>query len=90
MHERLEGRGQLESWERPEKKIPVEYLFDITTDILARPGFPAVATRKHSKGSIHAISGESISQGYHRLFAEDGEILKVQNVGLDYWAILAS
>jgi hypothetical protein len=89
MRERIEGRGQLESWERPEKKIPVEYVFDIITDVLARPGFPPVATKKHSEGRIHSVAGESITQGYYRLFAEDGEILKVQNVGLDYWSISA-
>ena len=90
MHERLEGRGQLENWERPEKKIPVEYVFDVTTDILARPGFPPVATRRRSEGRIQTLAGESITKGYYRLFAQDGEILKVQNIGLDHWAILAS
>ncbi len=56
MYEKIEGRGQLESRERPEKKIPVSYAFEITTDILARPGFPRAATRKDSIGKIDALS----------------------------------
>lgn len=90
MRERIEGRGQLENWERPEKKIPVSYRFDITTDIVARPGLPRVAAHMHSTGKIEALSGQPLAGGHHRLFASDGEILKVENVGLGDWVILAS
>jgi len=88
--ETLEGQGQLESWEHPENRIAVEYRFDITTEILERPGFPRVATRRHSSGTVRAITGESLSEGYFRLVGSDGEILKVKNMGLAMWAILAS
>ncbi len=87
MHEKVEGRGQLESWERPEKKIPVSYMFDISTEILDSEG---LAVRRDSMGKIEALTGESIAEGYYRLFASDGEILKVKNVTLGHWVILAS
>jgi hypothetical protein len=86
--EKKEGRGQLESWDRPDKKLPVAYAFDITTDIVARPGVPRVAARSHSMGKITALTGESIAEGSYQLFASDGEILKVKNVGLGQWVIL--
>ena len=88
--EKMEGRGQLETWENPEKRIPVAYTFDITTEILARPGFPHVVTRRNSIGKIRGLAGEAIAEGYYRLVASDGEILRIQNVGLGQWVILAS
>jgi hypothetical protein len=90
MYETIQGQGQLESWDRPEKKIPVSYRFDITTNILERPGFPRVATHRDSRGTVRSLSGESLSQGEYRLFASNGEVLKVQNIGLEEWVILAS
>jgi hypothetical protein len=90
MQERIRGQGQLEDWDLPTTKRSVSYLFDITTDVLARPGFPPVTTRRHSLGRISAVTGDSIREGYYRLYASDGEILKVQNVGLGQWVILAS
>ena len=80
MHEKVEGRGQLEGWERPEKKIPVSYMFDISTEILDSEG---LAVRRDSMGKIEALTGESIAEGYYRLFASDGEILKVKTVSSD-------
>lgn len=90
MHETIEGCGQLENWESPEKRIPVSYRFDITTDLVDSPGLPRVAARRHSIGKINSLTGEPLTAGYHRLLASDGEILKVKNVGLAHWVILAS
>jgi len=90
MNERIQGRGELESWESPGNRSQVDYVFDITTDFLSRPGFPRVATRKHSMGKITTLTGEAIASGYYRLFASDGEILKVENLGMGEWVILAS
>jgi hypothetical protein len=87
MHEKIEGHGQLENWERPERKIPVSYAFDLTTEILDSEG---LAVRRNSMGRIQALTGESIAEGYYRLFGSDGEILKVKNLGLGQWGILAS
>jgi len=91
MLEAIEGRGKLEDWDVPKVQMPVVYRFQIRTEILNRAGFPPVAARKHSIGLVQTLSGDCISgEGYYRLFAEDGEILKVQNVGLGQWVILAS
>jgi hypothetical protein len=89
MIDKIQGQGQLETWDQPEKKISVAYRFEITTDVLARPGFPRVATRKHSTGNVSTLTGQSIGPGYYRLYASDGEVLKVQNLG-GQWMILAS
>jgi hypothetical protein len=90
LHERIEGQGQLENWDQPGNKFSVDYEFDITTEILEKPGLPPVGTRKHSRGNVSSSTREFIEQGYYRLYASDGEILRVQNVGLDLWVILAS
>jgi hypothetical protein len=83
VHERIEGPGHLETWENPGRRAPVSYAFDITTEIIdSQHGLPRVATRRHSVGTIVALNGESLSEGYYRLFTSDGEILKVKNVGL--------
>lgn len=89
MRETLEGRGQLEAWVNPVQKHEVDYHFEITTDIVERPGFPKVAARKHAHGTVISTVGKSFAEGEYRLFAQDGEILKVKNLGLA-WTILAS
>jgi hypothetical protein len=38
--ETIEGTGELELWDRPEKRISVGYHFEITTRVIERPGFP--------------------------------------------------
>jgi hypothetical protein len=87
LKERIEGQGELESWERPVERFPVRFAFEITTDILERPGFPRVAAQKHGIGTVKLLAGKSVGDGYYRLHAADGEILKVQNVGF-CWVIL--
>lgn len=89
MHEPLEGQGELERWERPGDRFPVEYFFDIVTEVRDRPGFPSATARSHSSGRVTALSGKPLSEGYYRLFASDGEILKVKNLGFGGWVILA-
>jgi hypothetical protein len=90
LKERIEGLGELETWERPGHRFLVGYGFDITTEALERPGFPRVSTRRNSNGVVGALSGEFIAEGYYRLFASGGEILKVQKVAHGQWVILAS
>jgi hypothetical protein len=85
----LEGSGQLERWDRPEKRHPVRYRFTTTSEILEKPGFPRVVVARHSSGDIVSDVGEHFPEGEYRLFAEDGEVLKVKNLGI-VWAILAS
>jgi hypothetical protein len=90
LKDKIEGVGELESWEEVGDRFPVEYFFEIITDILERPGFPQVAARRHGSGFVQPLSGKFVTEGYYRLFASDGEILKVENVALGEWVILDS
>jgi hypothetical protein len=90
LRERIEGLGELETWEHPGDRILVGYGFDIATEVLERTELPRVSTHRHSNGIVLALSGQFITEGYYRLFASHGETLKVQNVGLGRWVILAS
>ena len=89
LNDTIRGEGQLEDWDRPTEKTQVAYEFEITTEISAAAGLSGVTTRRHSTGKIHALDGEFIPQGFYRLYASDGEILKVKNLGAS-WVILAS
>lgn len=89
LDERLEGRGTLEAWDNPTTQYRVRYQFDIQTDIVERHGFPPVATKRHSQGVIASENGDTFPEGYYRL-RTDTEILKVKNLGMGLWVILAS
>jgi hypothetical protein len=88
MQEEVEGVGQLEKWEHPDKKHEVQYQFRISTEIIARPGFPPM-TERRSKGTVQSVAGELLPEGEYRLYTDE-EILKVKNAGLGIWVILAS
>ena len=90
MNERIEGKGLLRSIRPPIVEFDVVYQFDIVTAVVRRPGFPPVAGHSHSKGTVRAVNGQFIPEGIHQLEAEDGETLRVTNVGLGEWCILSS
>lgn len=90
LHDELRGRGQLEAWERPGRKYEVNYEFEIDTEVVERKGFPRVATRRHVRGTVVSVPGGQFPEGDYRLYAADGEVLKVQNVGLGMWVIAPS
>ena len=62
------------------------YHFDIVTEVVARPGFPRVASHSSSRGDVRAVDGRSIPSGHYDLHTED-EILHVKNLGV--WVILS-
>jgi hypothetical protein len=88
MIETLEGEGILASIETPSHGWKVKYHFSITTETVRTPGFPPVASHSNSRGSVVALNGQSIPDGYYQLTAEDGEILRVKNM-TGQWVILA-
>jgi hypothetical protein len=88
LHERIEGIGELESWETPRERVLVCFSFDITTEPLERPAFSRATTKRHSMGIVCALSGRTPGNGFYRLIASK-KTLKVQNLGLDQWVILA-
>ena len=88
LHKRIEGIGELESWETPQERVLVCFSFDITTERLERTGFSRPTTKGHSIGVVCALSGRTPGDGYYRLIASQ-ETLKVQNLGRDQWVILA-
>jgi hypothetical protein len=89
MPEELEGKGILRRLELPTEEWQVDYRFAIATAIRQRAGFPRVAARRYSSGTVSASDGKVIPEGYYELSAQDGETLRVKNLGLDQWAILA-
>lgn len=89
MQEILEGVGQLEQWEHPDRKHEVRFRFKITTEILQRAGFPPVVTKRYSQGAVESTVSDVFPEGEYRLYT-DAEVLKVKNSGFGHWAILAS
>ena len=90
MYERKEGQGRLETVEPPEKVWQVSYRFDITTNIVRKPGVQAVAAGKSdSTGTVRSLDGKPIPEGEYLLHADDGEIMRVVNLGVDSWSMLA-
>jgi hypothetical protein len=90
MVETIEGEGRLETITPPEKVWMVSYHFDITTNIVEKSGFPRVASKRDSTGTVRSLDGKPIPEGTYQLHAGDGEILRVENAGFDQWAIVAS
>jgi hypothetical protein len=88
MIEVLNGTGILRTLVPPPTEWHVRYNFDIRTDIIQRPGFPSVHGHSEGRGTVADIDGELIPQGTFELTAEDGEILRVKNLGI-VWAIIS-
>ena len=89
LFERIEGIGELESWETPQERVLVCFSFDVTTELEEHPGFSPAATKRHSIGIVCALSGKTPGSGEYRLIASR-ETMKVQHLGLDQWVILAT
>ena len=88
MIEVLDGTGILHTLVSPPAEWRVRYHFDIRTEIIQRPGFPAVRGHSEGRGTVTNIDGSLIPQGTFELTAEDGEILRVKNLGI-VWAIIS-
>jgi hypothetical protein len=58
--------------------------------LFPKPGFPNVEASSSSLGTVVSLDGKIIPEGYYQLYADDGEILGVKNLGLNQWTILAS
>jgi hypothetical protein len=89
MNETLRGTGKLSSLGTPPKEWTVRYNFSIVTRVVERPGFPRVAAHSSSNGKVSDTNDEVIPQGVFQLEAEDGEILRVKNLGFGTWVIVA-
>jgi hypothetical protein len=90
MVETIKGKGRLESIREPGEVREVEYHFDITTTVQRKSGVAvaAVITKRDSNGWARSLDGSPIPQGEYTLYAEDGEILRVDY--FDVWAIVPS
>jgi hypothetical protein len=89
IHETLKGNGRLVSRESPSLEHEVEYEFHISARIVKTGGLPEVAADFSSRGRVRPLDGAPLALGEYTLHAEDGEILRVKNVGAA-WVILAS
>jgi hypothetical protein len=45
--------------------------------------------KSHTDGSVSAVNGDFLPEGYFQLTAQDGEIMRIQNVGFATWKILS-
>jgi hypothetical protein len=90
MQERVEGQGRLETIAPPEKVSQVSYRFDIVANIVRKPNSSVVAVRSDNTGAVLSLNRKPIPEGGYALHTDDGEIIRVRNLGLGEWAILAS
>jgi len=88
VHELREGKGRLKTIEPPQREFDVRFRFNIYTEITI-PGSHGVGARFRSDGTVESIDGRDIPVGTYQLEADDGEILRVKNVGLNGWVIVA-
>jgi hypothetical protein len=88
MEERLRGTGMLRHVTDSAIGWDVGYEFTIRRGIIQQAGFPTVVAQSSSHGSVWSLSGDAIRRGYYELTTEDGETLRVKNLGVD-WAIIA-
>jgi hypothetical protein len=86
MEEIKEGTGRLRSTEATPQEFDVRFRFVITTEITI-PGRQRVGVQFKSEGVVESIDGRLLPTGWYQLEAEDGEILRVKNLG-STWVIL--
>jgi len=88
MGEILEGVGRLESIREPGKFWQVKYRFEITSRYSQKSagGVGLRVDRKWSEGTVASVDGTAIPQGEYTLYAQDGEILRVDY--FDIWSIV--
>ena len=89
MREVLEGQGTLRQSGPSPVEWQVQYRFVIHTNLVPRPGFPPAVGKSHTDGSVSAVNGDFLPEGYFQLTAQDGEIMRIQNVGFATWKILS-
>jgi hypothetical protein len=89
MHETKEGEGTLKTLTPPQMSYRVTFRFEIFYNVVRKPGFPTVSTHSDSRGTVRALNDTPLPEGVCQLDADDGEILRVSNVGLDTWVILS-
>lgn len=86
MDEQLSGTGTIQREDRAQ--VPVTYSFKIHTNVVRKPGFPAVPGKRDGRGTVSAVSGELLPEGVYQLRTSDGAQLRVQKLG-SVWHILA-
>jgi hypothetical protein len=89
MHETKEGEGTLKTLTPPQTSCRVAFRFEIFPRIVRKPGFPTVSAHSDSRGTVRALDGTELQEGVYQLDADDGEILRMSNVGLGTWVILS-
>jgi hypothetical protein len=45
--------------------------------------------KSHTEGTVTAVNGDSLPEGYFQLTTQDGEIMRVQSHGFGAWHILS-
>ena len=85
----LEGTGKLRSNGTPPLEFDVTYRFDITMSVVTHVGMAGMASgRRKSQGVITSVTNEFIPGGHYQLETENGETLRVNNLGINHWHII--
>jgi hypothetical protein len=90
LREQVEGTGQLEKWDHPDGQDEVIYSFDIETDTVETRREPRVGVDLQGRGTVRSTTGKLLPKDIYRLYCADGEIMRVQNLGMGIWTILSS
>jgi hypothetical protein len=88
--QRTEGNGKLRGIRTPMTEFDVLYEFTIVEHVIRRPGFPPAPGHTDTGGTVRSINGQFIPEGIYQLETEDGQSLRVTNLGLGEWRVLAS
>jgi len=84
----VNGEGRLVSLQWPRREWRVAFRFQIQTTTINRPGFPQVAALGETTGRVEDLAGDLLPEGDYDLYADDGTVLRVSNVGMNEWAIV--
>ena len=87
--ELLRGSGSLRSVDgSTSTEVTFEFVV-IDTPRPQRPGFPYAPSKKSGTGRIASLAGRTFADGNYQLQTSEGQVFRVQKLGLD-WHILST
>ena len=79
----------LRMWGTRLEFVPVNYHFDVYTNVIRMFGFPPTDGQRRIEGVIHGQDNQVFNEGDHELVMEDGRKFRVHNI-MGSWHILAN
>lgn len=84
----FDGEGRLVSLQLSRREWRVAFRFQIQTTTIHRPGSPQVAAAGETTGRVEDLAGDFLPEGDYDLYADDGTVLRVSNVGMNEWTVV--